>query len=419
MSSKNKKIMLVVGILGLLITGAVGLFFWTHEKVEKEVREAPSGEAKRNPYLALERLMGRFEHNTQTLRKLSEPDDTFTTIILTDQGYDFSPEQVEAWATWVSEGGHLVLPQPYGEANENTAPLLARLGFSPGSSSFSLADLEFPDSDLADSDLADSDAEEAESEDSDSALSQDSTLYEQEWPEDAEDHSFTFGESVGVDQHLYWVAEDADWLARSDETSVFAASRRHDTGRVTLLGDSSVLSNDFIGEGEHATLAVRVAELGRGYEVEWRNITIVLYGKRQSWMLYVLGYTWPFVVIVVVALLLAIRAGRNRFGPVLADPPPERRSRSEHIDAVGRFLWQHGSVASLVEATQQALLDELEHRRPALAYMAIADRDEMIAEELGISYNEARELFLKPSGNRDAQSFTEQIRKLEQHRRKL
>jgi hypothetical protein len=400
MSDKHRKTMLIIGILGLLGLAATALFFLTHEKVEKEVREAPSGEAKHNHFLALERLLTRFQQGAETVRKLSEPDDSHTTIVLADPSYDFSPEQVDAWEKWVGGGGHLVLAQPMGEANEKTAPLLTKLGFSPEP--------------------------------------------ESSWPENVDGVAVELSNELGASSELIWVAADVDWLARTpsrdpgadpadsadsdDEQvsvedtggeAVVAASRPHETGRVTLVGDTSIFDNQRIGKAEHAVLAVRIADLSPYYSTEHPSVTIVLFGKRQSWMFYVLTYTWPFVAIVLVALLLAIRAGRNRFGPMLADPAPERRSRREHIDAVGRFLWQQGSVASLVEAAQKALLDELEDRHPALGHVGLADRDEIIAEELDISQHEARNLFRKPSGNRNAQSFTEQIRTLELHRRSL
>jgi hypothetical protein len=384
MSTKHKKIMFVVGVLALMLAGATGLYFLTHKEVEKEVRVPPSGEARHNSYLALERLLQQFNYDVDTVRRLAEPTSHTKTIILAEPSYDFSPEQVDGWATWVENGHHLILAQPSSSDDEKTAPLLPRLGFS-------------------------STSDETE------------TL----WPEDIDEQQLASDGAEEMNFSVSWNADDLDWLVRSSEEAVIAVSRPHGSGRATLVQDAAIFNNDRIGKGEHASLAVQAVALSTEIDSDTDSdigastVTIVRYGERQSWMFYVLGHTWPFVAVVLAALLLAIRSGRSRFGPQLADPPRERRSRREHIDAVGRFLWQQGSVATLIEATQKALLDELEHRRPTLGHVGPAERDEIAAEELGISYNEARDLFREPSGNRNAQSFTEQIRTLEQHRRRL
>ena len=377
--TRNVKFVLA-GLVVFFAACGLTVFFVAFEKVEEEVREPPSGEARRNPHLALERLLTRFDYGARTVRKLSEPHADTTIVVLANASYDFSPEQVEAWATWVESGGHLVLHQPGEAADAQTAPLLARLGFSPET---------------------------------------DENKKDSTWPDEAESRQLAIEHTSNEAAPLTWVAQDADWLVVDEEAGVFAASRPANGGRVTLLENSLVLTNNAMGAGEHATLAVETMALPTAAGQNWDMVTIVMYGQRQSWMLYVLGHTWPFFAAVLAALLLAIRAGRNRFGPILADPPVERRSRREHIDAVGRFMWQQGSVASLVEAAQQALAAELEHRRPRLAHAHGAERDEIIAEELDITAAQARELFRRPTGNRDAARFIERIRKLEQHRRRL
>ncbi|QDG51292.1 DUF4350 domain-containing protein [Persicimonas caeni] len=369
--------LVVVGILALLGLGGAAVSDTLFEEVEEEVREPPSGEARRNHFLALERLLSRFDHDVTTVRRLGEPSPVATTIILADPSDEFSPEQVDAWENWVVDGGHLILTQPVEDADEKTAPLLARLGFDVANEG-------------------------------------------DEWPYEVEVSPLEIDYLDDSTPSLRWVASDADWLLFSGPDEPFAASRKvSDYGRVTLLSSAEIFDNNTIGKGEHATLAMRILELPEATDSGYETVTIVMFGARDSWMFYVASHIWPFLLLVVVGLLLAIQNGRKRFGPMLADPPEERRSRREHVDAVGRFLWEQGATAALVEAAQGALMAELETRRPRVASAPNAERHEIVAEELGITPSEARELFRQPSGNRNAETFTQKIRQLEHHRRKL
>lgn len=395
MSEWSKAKRLTVGLVGLAFLALCGVGGWyffqvAFEQVEEEVREPPSGEARRNHFLALERLLGRFDHDVTTVRRLDEPALYTTTVILADPSDDFSPEQVDAWSTWVEDGGHLILNQPGEGADEKTAPLLASLGFSVASDSVASDSAELDDDEQA-----------------------------AEWPYEIEISPLEIDYLEDATPSLRWVADDADWLLFSGPNEAFATSRPVEGGRVTVVAEAAVFNNSTIAQGEHATLAVRMLELPEPTESGYETVTIVMFGERQSWMFYVASHIWPFLLLVVMGLLFAIQSGRRRFGPMLPDPPKARRSRREHVDAVGRFLWEQGAVATLVESTQTALMNELEQRRPSLANARGADQHEIVADELGITTDEARALFRPPSGNRNAETFTEQIRQLEHHRRTL
>jgi hypothetical protein len=62
---------------------------------------------------------------------------------------------------------------------------------------------------------------------------------------------------------------------------------------------------------------------------------------------------WP--VLAAAALLLVLWLARiiPRFGPLVPDAPPVRRSLLEHVVASGRFLWSRGAGAELVEAVSE------------------------------------------------------------------
>lgn len=375
MKVSRLQLVVALGLLVLVGLGAAG-FFLTHEQVEKEVRVPPSGEARKNPYLGLERTLTDLAVETYSVRQLSDPneaDELVDVILLVDAERDFSPEQVEAWRSWVAAGNHLVLSAPMA-TDEAGAPLLYALGFAH-----------------------DPDAEQPEGA--------------------AKARSKTY-DIASTTPPLGWSAPGVDWRARDDGDGVFAVSRRVDSGRVTLVSDLSVADNDSLGEASHAQLLWDIVMMTPSGEY-MPIATIVLFGERKSWIAYVFRATWPFFVVLAVVLFFALQHGRRRFGPLVPDPPDERRSRLDHIDATGRFLWEQGATACLVEAAQQAFIDALARRRPRVSDMSNAERAEIAAEELDIPLQEARDLLRKPSGSRGTERFTRRIKQLEHYRRQL
>lgn len=381
MSTRLK--MLVLGGLALFVAALVSGFFITHERAERTVRDAPSGEAKKNATLALERLISEQGGTVTSHHRLRTPDDTAIVVLATPP--QLSPEQLEAWRSWIAdEGGHLVMPAPSAAAEHDHEMLLGRL------------DVEFDDSP----------------------------------PETAETQRYRI-DRLGAPKELNELREApdrADWVARDHGGRLFAASQRVDYGRITLLRRTEILRNDALGKGAHATLIFDILELGTSMNIEGSEalrhydqpiVSIAQTTRRQSWTAYVLGRAWPMFPPLVLAFVFAIQRGRRRFGPLLPEPDPERRSRVEHIEATGRFLIEHGSSAALVEASHAALLRALERSHPGLTTLPPRERNAAAAEILEIDHEEARRLLRPPSASGDHQSFARRIRQFERHRRRL
>lgn len=371
---------IAIGGLVLLIAAlAVGAFFATHEKVEAEVRVPPSGEAKKNPYLALERLFESLGVETWTYRTLDTPYDEDGLVVFADPERSLSPEQVDAWMGWMESGGHAVVAQPLTDGDKPDL-LLERLEFE-----------RLEAIDVA-ADAADDTATPT--------------------PEADAVYAIDDGYRTGVD----WTTPGIDWRARAKAgDALVAISRPVGMGRLTVLGTTDLLRNDAIGQASHATFIWDVARLG---EYVPGAASIIRYGTRQSWLAYVFSMIWPFLAALGVMVAFGLQHGRRRFGPLVPPPPAERRSRLEHVRATGRFLWNQGASASLVEAAIAALVDAVAKKRPPLRQ---ADRDEriaIVAAELGISEAEARRL-LTPFSTEKQARFAERIRALEEHRRKL
>ncbi|MFW5968809.1 MAG: DUF4350 domain-containing protein [Persicimonas sp.] len=375
--SKRLKIF-VVGGLAFFIAALVGGFFITHERAERTVRESPSGEAKKDPNFALKRLVDEEGGTVSSTHRLREPGET--AIVVLTSPPQLSPEQREAWRSWVSdEGGHLVMPAPYG-ASEEDDTLIDQL------------EIDFDESP----------------------------------PETAETQRYRIDRPG--EGSLDEAPARADWVARDQDDELFAASQRVNYGRITLLRSAHILRNDSLGKGSHATLIFDILELDTSMDIDGSEtlknydrpiVSIAQTTHRQSWFAYAFGRAWPMAPPLVLAFVFAIQRGRRRFGPLLPEPAPERRSRVEHIEATGRFLMEHGASAALVEASHAALLRALERSHPGLTTLPPRERNAAAAEILEIDHEEARRLLRPPSASGDHASFAQRIRQLERHRRRL
>jgi hypothetical protein len=100
------------------------------------VREAPQAEARRNPYLALERLtvgMGGRLTRRSDARVLDQPPAGSTLFLDRRRGHLLPPERLRRLLAWVEAGGHLIA---VAEAPQLADPLArqCRRGPSDGAS---------------------------------------------------------------------------------------------------------------------------------------------------------------------------------------------------------------------------------------------------------------------------------------------
>jgi hypothetical protein len=130
---------------------------------------------------------------------------------------------------------------------------------------------------------------------------------------------------------------------------------------------------------------------------------------RHAWTLLISG-----------ALLIAawVRLSGSRLGPLLPDPPRDRRSLLEHVEASGDFLWKSGRAQDLVRSTRQALLRRVELRQPTWAKLPSRDLTQRLAATARVSQPQVEQaLYGQVQG--DPAAFVAMIQTLETVRRSL
>lgn len=445
--TRRRAIIIAAIILGLLAL-AIGGFFLSFEKVEEEVFKPPAGEARTNRYLALERLLNADGWSADTVMTITEPQWSDGLMIVTGSTADYGPEQIEWWDRWVARGGHLVITE--------VTPDLRRQGDMTQHFGFGAPPEPAPEEDAIDAILPDESEvedsggeeesreedeneseEENESEGSDGSDAKvdeaDEEFIEkvQEGADSVDDDSPRWGPSAEVPEGVEVTSFNVDcpwstledrldelpeidrvWLGNND--CLVAASTARGEGRVTMVPELDMFSNTKIRKYQHPKLAHDLFWQATGTTKD--GATISLYGKRISWIGYLWGLFWPTGISLLIILAFALLAGTKRFGPVVAPPSNERRRRTEHVIAIGRFLWKHESADALLKATQNALLRRVS-RGTIPTNLDRDDRAKWLAERTELSLDEARRMLAEHAPT-NAEQFAHLIKSIEDLRRR-
>ncbi len=183
---------------------------------------------------------------------------------------------------------------------------------------------------------------------------------------------------------------------------------QHGKGQV-VMAPLDIFTNTGLRFHDHGALLLGLARINSAH----KHVTIVKSRSFVPWyeLLWV-HYKKMLLALAAVAVLLFWRAVR-RFGPVLPDPAPERRSLMEHIDASGAWLWKaRGGRDVLIDAARADLLATLQRRAPALLRLHETHLQEELARLCGLTaFDVAHAMHHEPA--REDEAFTRQIRTLQ------
>jgi hypothetical protein len=317
------------------VAAALALWVYSHyERVTEREFVDFSGEARRNPMLAFERLVQRMglEGGTESERAALENLAPRVTLVL-GRDRQLSPQRVKAITAWLGGGGHVIAEaENLGERD----PLLDALGVTrragPRPASTENLTVRLPGQ-------------------SDS-LRADLPLMGLEYRGTGESYSTP----LGAGQALLHI--------------------RHGSGRASVLSSLDFMRNDDIGELDHAAFAWGLVRL-------MPDTARVLIARRSE-QLSVLDWLIANAqaALLSAAALLALwlwRVGR-RFGPLEAARQPRRRRLLDHLRASGHFKWATGSAPSLLSAAREACLAKIARTRPAVANLHPTARNTRLAE---------------------------------------
>ena len=347
----------------LAILGGAVWFFNNFERVPDKEWTGYQGEARRNGFLAAERLLDRMGLRVRHLKTPIElrelPADG--TLILPARRNALAPAERERLLEWVRAGGHLVVEN---ENHRLPDPILDSLGVkrelvkTPGQSRPTEARLPHSPGVLKVS------------------LASDRTLI---------------------------APADAFQLQLNKATQLvhFKVGR----GQVTALNDFGFMRNGAIGQNDHAEFLWQLVRFQPG------TAAVFVFDNPQQLSLveWLVDNAWA--VLAAGALLLVAWLWRiaPRFGPMAPDPEPVRRRLLDHLRASGRFQWSAGGAATLAEAAREAALRRVARAQTDFAALTPAERRARLAASFDLPAEEA-ERVLRPAQNLQPAEFVNAMR---------
>ena len=320
--------------LGLGVLAAV---LYLAEWKEVEVPGPPSEEARRNPYLAAERFLERFNvetHRNQGLSLLDALPPTNGTIVIGASLRGVAPRRRDALLNWVERGGRVVLvatelESASGEAND---PLLDRLGIS-------LREAEDEDEETPEESL--SDEEKVQEILQDLALMVDGcgsgkrlTSVWLEGEEQAMKVHFSANRQLSFDPQL-------GYAAAASSAGYQLVSAALGSGRVHVVTSAALWRNSQIGCHDHAHVLRWLSEDRAGV---WLLVDLEVPGILEI----VLDRFTIAAGLTAILLVLWIWRGERSVQMVPSHAGP-RRSVLEHVQGMARFRWQQGQGAELID----------------------------------------------------------------------
>ena len=290
----------------LVLLGILFLTGCDYEEVEREI--GYKGKARVNPWLAAERFSKRHGEPVHSHASWKAPDieDSVWFVpagVLSNESFNREIEE------WVETGGHLVLLVEHAETETNDWSRHAEL---PQISNALVSMLER------------------------SGITLDAGGFT---------HDEVKAKEVRLGEEVYEVdAASRAKVSTGDETPGVFTSVPSGDGRISVLTDSRLFRNRWIGDRDHAALLDALILIS-----EYRGGIGFIRGSGLSlWGL--LGmHLWPVLIGLLVLTLLWLWKNFTRFGPMeSATEPSDLRGYEHHLEALGDFQWRLDRAAALL-----------------------------------------------------------------------
>lgn len=420
---RDKLIFAVVA--AVLIGAGVAWFLHTYERVDVDERGPQSAVVRANPNYGFSRFLEHYGIDSRQLSTLNTsnqlPDPGDTLVIGFDAVY-LSEEESVRIASWVAQGGHLVLPLPYntqdtllayfnihsGEDDEDDAP--------PDQSSSASYPLSQDDAQTSDEPnngegAADSDDSAAGS-NAQADAAPDRYVYDTRF-NGAPVGKFSLGYKVYDDLYsnretLWQMQIERENADGSADRRVYALGFQYGLGAVSLLSDYAQWNNGNFHRDDNALVSLAALSQVRPPGTIWFVQTI----RRASlWQLIWTNAAHVLMWLALAVILFFWWAGQ-RIGRVLPNPSLERREFNEHLIASGRYLWRNKRRDELLHSAQQALRERARQRYPRL-YALDESQADLHLQELLEEHHETWVYAMRVPDAYTKPQFLEQIKAIQ------
>ncbi len=384
----SKPVHIVLSLLVLLLALLSANWFyknfsWVNEKEEVGFQ----GIAKSNHLLGAEfflRKMGIVVQQVNALTAFRDLPSTRYTILITTQRETINKDLSEHLLAWIKAGGHVIIEAKYlpdysTDNNKNTSP--------PDEA----ADELLPDGLLFSKDTQASD----DNNEFPVRLSVDNnTIIEVNFP-----YYKTLDNSAYTTTPIRLI---------KDEIGQYLMQFPIGQGLLTVMTTTDMFSNNTITDYDHAQfLHYLVSQAGHN-----GGVWLIRVDDMPPLWQWLWNNTRYMVLSLSILFLLWLWRMPFRFGPVLNDIQPQRRSLVEHIRAAGYYRWHNEQSKYLLQQVQNRLWVHIKKTHPAIPYDNKLKACKILAEITGIQDSLIKEALLT-EGKLDEYEFTETIKLLE------
>ncbi len=384
MSLREALIMALIVVLGL--TGVIW-FLSTHEQVTEQAWTGFRGEARRNPWLAAQRLVGHFDKAVKELRTLPEVRNlpSHATLIVPKAHHTITGHLRDEIIGWVRQGGYLIVEAEYPQVDD---PLTEAFGVE-----------------RYNIESEDDEREVEEAEHNGRANFTIITLPNAVKPA-----------RVWLDRFMSVDASDA-WYRADGKYGAYLLAKRSGRGAVTVINDLDFARNNAIGKLDHAQFILDLVNL-REKLISDDNLSpptdeklILFFNKpgKPSLLVWLRENAWAPLAGAAVALLFWLWQTVPRFGPIMPDIERHRRRLLDHLRASGRFLWSNGHATRLLEASRDACVRQVARSLPHFLSTPAEARPELLIHALGVTQEQAQRILQPQKGGKMLQ-FWQTIR---------
>jgi len=368
----TREILIAILIVSLGVTGTTW-FLANFEQETEKVGVGFRGEARRNPWLAAQRLLERMSLPASELRAFDglrklQPD---TVLVLPQGRQTISGPLRDQIVHWVRNGGFLVI--------EAEHPSIA----DPLIDAFGVERVE---------DTSDDETSELENE----VPGSENQTQDQETPgldEDSLDLTVvnfpgsTLSSLVWMEARFSLVSERA-WFRAGTERAASLLLLREGDGVIVVVNDLDFATNSEIGDLDHAQFVVELARFaGRSGPVIFFNSP-----GQPSLLKWLRTHAWAPLSAAALALLLWLWQVVPRFGPVAPDPERARRRLLDHLRASGRFLWAKGRGGRLLEVSREACLRKISRALPDFETATASTKASQLIRMFGITSEQVEQI---------------------------
>ena len=345
-------------LIGLLALGAAW-FFSRFERVPSKEWVGPTGEARRDPFLAAGRFAERMGMPSRQVRALPELDKLASdgVLLLPARRQAIDPRRLRNLVAWAEAGGHLIVEAELAGVSD---PVLDELGVKRR---VGAEDFKAPPVETA--------------------------------------HGRKLKVSL-FNRTVLQLPQDAEVVFRAGgRGSTVIASMEYGRGTVTVAGSLAFARNGLIGTDDNAAFFWYLLDLAPA-----RQLHVFLRQERLSLWGFLRQHAAPVLLATAALLLMWLWRIGPRFGPVMPDAPPARRRLLDHLRASGRYYWVRGLRSRLVLAARDAALRHVAHAHPDFADASAQERVSRLASLTSLPREEL-ERFAGAAGAASAAEFVQ------------